>query len=149
MKCERYSVFFGVGFGIRAAFSGNGQAGTFVERPVSNACDAVRNGDGGQAGAAGERRFSNACDAVRNGDGGQAGAATKRPVSNACDTVLYNNGFYVFSLCMPWTISNTLIYTHISAAADDKQAVFIEFIRNTAAAGAAGNNFAEGIFRIF
>ena len=57
------------------------------ERPTSNACHAVRDGDGGEGGAIAERIISNACHAVRDGNGSEGGAIIERLTSNACHAV--------------------------------------------------------------
>ena len=66
---------------------------TEVERIISNARDAVRDGDACQAAAVKERLFSNARDAVWDGDARQSCANRERAFSNACDAIVYYNLF--------------------------------------------------------
>ena len=48
-----------------------------VESLISNARNAIRDGNGGEGGAIIESRTSNTCNAITNGDGGERGATTE------------------------------------------------------------------------
>ena len=54
---------------------------------MSNACDAVGDGNARQTGAIIESKITNAYDAVGNGDARQTGATTESLIPNAGDTI--------------------------------------------------------------
>ena len=57
---------------------------------MSNACYAVRDGDGGEGGAVTERSTSNARYAVRDGDRGECIIVIECIIFDICDTFWYN-----------------------------------------------------------
>ena len=81
---NRITIFSAVIFCIVTIHNNACKAGAITERPLSNACNAIRNYYACKAGAIRERLISNACNAVTNYNACKAGAIIECIISNAC-----------------------------------------------------------------